>query len=68
MHHRKNVTLSTSDANFAAQHFLQMILSIPQMRALSLDTSMNAEELDAWPRRTVALFLGGLNKFTSSLG
>jgi TetR/AcrR family transcriptional regulator, mexJK operon transcriptional repressor len=67
VHYTKNATLSTADANFAAQHFLQMIVSIPQMRALSLGNPMESEELSDWTVRTVKLFLGGLNNMTNRL-
>jgi len=44
---------------FAAQQFLQLIVSQPQMRALGIGTPMTAPELDAWLHRSVALFIGG---------
>ena len=51
--------LRADDAVFAAQQFLQMIVSLPQLRALGLGGPMTATELDAWVRDTVALFLEG---------
>jgi len=47
-------------AGFAASQFLQMIVSLPQLRALGLGPPMQHAELDAWVRQTVALFLDGL--------
>jgi AcrR family transcriptional regulator len=47
-------------AEFAAQQFLQLILSYPQMRAIGLGVPMRDDELDAWVGDSVALFLGGL--------
>ncbi len=48
------------DTVFAAQQFLQMIVSLPQLRALGLGAPMAPAELQAWVRATVALFLHGL--------
>jgi AcrR family transcriptional regulator len=44
---------------FAAEQFLQMVVSLPQRRAMTLGTPMTAAEIDAWPRETVDLFLNG---------
>ena len=44
---------------FAAEQFLQMVVSLPLRRAMGLGTPMNAAELDAWGRHTVRLFLVG---------
>jgi AcrR family transcriptional regulator len=51
--------IAAGDASFAAQQFLQMIVSLPQSRALGLGGPMAPAELDAWVRDTVALFLEG---------
>jgi len=48
-----------SDATFAAAQFLQMVVALPQRRALGLGAPMTAPELEAWAERTVALFLEG---------
>lgn len=47
------------DATFAAAQFLQLVVSLPQRRALGLGTPMTPSELEAWPRDTVSLFLNG---------
>jgi TetR/AcrR family transcriptional regulator, mexJK operon transcriptional repressor len=47
------------NASFAAAQFLQMVVALPQRRALGLGTPMTEAELDAWARDTVALFLKG---------
>jgi len=52
--------VAPSQAAFAAQQFLQMIVSLPQLRAIGLGAPMKPEELHAWVRGTVALFLEGL--------
>jgi TetR/AcrR family transcriptional repressor of mexJK operon len=51
--------LVLDDASFAAAQFLQMVVALPQRRALGLGTPMTPSELDAWARDTVALFLNG---------
>lgn len=47
------------NAAFAAAQFLQMVVALPQRRALGLGTPMTAPELEDWARHTVALFLNG---------
>ncbi len=51
--------ITLADANFAAAQFLQMVVALPQRRALGLGPPMTAAELASWPRDTVALFLNG---------
>jgi len=43
----------------AAEQFLQMVISVPQHRALGLGTPMTSTELDAWATHAVHLFLNG---------
>ncbi len=50
---------NTLSAGFAAAQFLFMVMSVPQRRALGLGPAMSEEELEAWARDTVALFLRG---------
>lgn len=51
--------LALENATFAAAQFLQMVVALPQRRALGLGTAMTPAELESWPRDTVALFLNG---------
>lgn len=51
--------LGPIDPRFAAEQFILMAVTGPQRRALGLGTAMNAAELAAWVRNTVALFLEG---------
>jgi AcrR family transcriptional regulator len=44
---------------FAAQQFLQMVIGLPQRRAMGLGAPMSARELTAWPGGVVHLFLNG---------
>ena len=57
--HAHGAFVTPADASFAANQFLQMIVSLPQLRAIGLGAPMTPGELDAWVRGTVALFLGG---------
>jgi AcrR family transcriptional regulator len=51
--------LGALNTAFAAEQFLFMLTAAPQRRALGLGIAMKAEELDAWARHTVDLFLYG---------
>jgi AcrR family transcriptional regulator len=51
--------LSSDDARFAAEQFLQMVIASPLRRSLGLGAPMAEMEQDAWAERTVALFLRG---------
>jgi TetR/AcrR family transcriptional repressor of mexJK operon len=57
--HGRGAAPAAADAGFAANQFLQMIVSLPQLRAIGLGIPMTSEELDRWVRDTVALFLNG---------
>lgn len=48
------------EAQFAAEQFLQMVVSIPQRRAMGLGVPMGEAELEAWSRQTVRLFVEGV--------
>ena len=51
--------LAPREAAFAAAQFLQMVVALPQRRALGLGTPMSPAETTAWIDDTVALFLTG---------
>jgi TetR/AcrR family transcriptional repressor of mexJK operon len=51
--------LSLTNAEFAAEQFLHMLVAGPQRRALGLGAPMTPDELDAWARDAVDLFLNG---------
>ena len=55
--HAGHLTLDNS--TFAAQHFLHMVIALPQRRAMGLGTPMTPAEVDAWARDVVNLFLNG---------
>lgn len=58
--HQKDIgAITVPDTTFAAEQFLQMVVSAPQQRALGLGAPMTPAELDAWARHTVNLFLKG---------
>ncbi len=51
--------LKIDDSRFAAEQFLNMVLSVPQKRALGFGEALSPAELERWTTRTVALFLDG---------
>ena len=50
---------SPEKARFAAAQFLQMVVALPQRRALGLGIPMTTVELDAWADQATDLFLNG---------
>ena len=52
-------SLAIDRATFAAEQFLQLVVSLPQRRALGLGTAMTETELDVWADDCVNLFLNG---------
>jgi AcrR family transcriptional regulator len=52
--------LTLDDPLVAAEQFLQMVLSVPQQRALGLGRPMTPAERNRWARRVVDLFLNGV--------
>ena len=55
--HKENLALN--NPNFAAQQFLQMVVSLPQRRAMGLGIPMTPKEIETWASNTVHLFLNG---------
>jgi AcrR family transcriptional regulator len=51
--------LPPDETHFAAEQFLQMVISLPQRSALGLRPPMSREDHRLWVRRTVSLFLDG---------
>jgi TetR/AcrR family transcriptional regulator, mexJK operon transcriptional repressor len=54
-----NPELTAPAREFAALQFLQLVVVVPQRRALGFDQPMTAAELDAWADSSVRLFLNG---------
>jgi AcrR family transcriptional regulator len=54
-----NIKLKTEQTVFAAEQFLQMVVSVPQRRAMGLGTPMTPRELENWAKSSVELFLNG---------
>ncbi len=52
--------LDEQAAEFAAQQFLQMLVSLPQLRAMGIGAPMSPEEGEQWVQRSVRLLLDGL--------
>ena len=59
-------SLGVTNAEFAAEQFLHMLVAGPQRRALGLGTPMSPAALDAWARDAVALFLNGCRRAAAS--
>jgi TetR/AcrR family transcriptional repressor of mexJK operon len=51
--------INLNSTGFAAAQFLQLVVAVPQRRALGLGPAMSPEELDLWARESVQLFLNG---------
>jgi AcrR family transcriptional regulator len=51
--------LPLDNSSFAAQQFLQMVIALPQRRAMGLGTPMSSAEVDTWAHNVVNLFLNG---------
>jgi AcrR family transcriptional regulator len=52
--------LGVTQSEFAAQQFLQMIVTLPQTRASVPAPAMTRDERRQWVQQTVRLFLGGV--------
>lgn len=51
--------IRVGDPHFAAEQFLQMVITIPQRRAMGLGEPMAEKELAGWNAQVVDLFLNG---------
>jgi len=51
--------LRVVDTEFAAEQFMELVLAIPQRRALGLGTPMTEAQLACWVKDAVSLFLNG---------
>lgn len=54
--------LQVRNVTFAAEQFLQMIISVPQRRALGLGIPLNELDKEQWVKDTVGLFLQGCHQ------
>lgn len=52
--------IEVDDPSFAARQFLQMVVAVPQRRALGLGAPMSKREVADWPRKVTDLFVNGL--------
>jgi TetR/AcrR family transcriptional repressor of mexJK operon len=62
-----NDQLTAAVREFAAQQFLQLVVVVPQRRALGFGKPMTAAELEAWADASVRLFLSGCRGWRRSL-
>jgi AcrR family transcriptional regulator len=54
--------IAIANPEFAAEQFLHLVVAGPQRRALGLGAPMTADELEAWARESVDLFLNGCRR------
>jgi TetR/AcrR family transcriptional regulator, mexJK operon transcriptional repressor len=52
--------------SFAAGQFLELLIAMPQRRAIGLGEPMSARELEAWAEMVVSFFVGGCRALGSS--
>jgi TetR/AcrR family transcriptional regulator, mexJK operon transcriptional repressor len=57
--------LAIDRPEFAAEQFIQLVVSLPQRRAFGLGTPMTEAELDGWADDCVNLFLNGCRSWQS---
>jgi TetR/AcrR family transcriptional regulator, mexJK operon transcriptional repressor len=57
--------LAIERPEFAAEQFIQLVVSLPQRRAFGLGTPMTEAELDGWADDCVNLFLNGCRSWQS---
>lgn len=62
----QTVRLDAPQAAFAAEQFLQLVVSLPQLRALGLGEPFTPAMAAAWARQSVALFLDGVEQLGAS--
>jgi TetR/AcrR family transcriptional regulator, mexJK operon transcriptional repressor len=58
-HEARDGRIALADPGFAAEQFINLVVTGPRRRALGLGRAMAQAELVEWTRRTVALFLEG---------
>jgi len=59
VHHARKEFITLNNPAYAAQQFLQMVITIPQRRAMGLGSPMTPKEIETWLQDTVNLFLNG---------
>ena len=58
-HEAKAGRLAVGDPTFAAEQLISLVVAAPRRRALGFGEPLRRGELEAWARRSVALFLDG---------
>jgi TetR/AcrR family transcriptional regulator, mexJK operon transcriptional repressor len=59
-----DVQFTAEQRTFAAEQFLQMVVTVPQRRIIGLGATMTPGELDTWADAAVTLFLDGCRGFS----
>jgi AcrR family transcriptional regulator len=62
-----NAEFTAAAREFAALQFLQLVVVVPQRRALGFDRPMTTAELEAWAEGSVKLFLSGCRGWRRSV-
>ena len=52
-------TMTRRAAELAAEQFLELVVAVPQRRAIGLGTPMTHGEVERWGKQAVAIFLHG---------
>ena len=56
---KKAKRIRIEDPVFAAREFLQMVVAVPQRRAIGLGPPISRKEIADWPRKVTDLFVNG---------
>ena len=56
------------DTTFAARQFLQMVIALPQRRAMGLGARMTKREIAQWPAKVMELFIFGCRPLSPLAG
>ncbi len=64
----RNPHLTPELRTFAAEQFVDMVITLPQRRAAGLGVAMTPRELDAWADGVVRLFLNGCRGLPEASG
>lgn len=58
-----NPALTLEAREYAAQQFLQLVIGVPQRRAIGMEPAWSAEALEAWAEGAVQLLLNGCRRW-----
>jgi TetR/AcrR family transcriptional regulator, mexJK operon transcriptional repressor len=67
-HEIKNPAFGAQAREIAAQQFIQLVVSIPQRRAMGFGEPMSSSEVDSWADTAVTLLLNGCRGWGRTAG